>query len=165
MTQKIYRAIETPITFKDSGGDAVITLANLGFGAGRISAQYDRGAGSKPMRYKWKGAFQFETAPVVGEVVELYIAESDGTYVDGTVGVADAVLASNARKNLMLIGLVVVDTVSTATDIIGSGTCLIWERYFSAGVWNASVADNLKNTANACIVIFTPMPDEIQADV
>ena len=162
MPNKIYRAVETSITFQDSGGDAVITLQGLGYGAGRISAQYDRGAGSKPARYNWKAVFQYASAPQVGETIELYIAESDGTYVDGNVGTADAALTSDKRKNLTLIGLVIVDTTAADTNIIASGICHIWQRYFSLGVWNASSGDNLKNTANASKVIFTPMPDEVQ---
>lgn len=162
MANKIYRASETAITFKDSGGDAVITLQNLAFGAGRISAQYDRGTGSKPARYKWKAVFQFATAPELGEVVELYLAESDGTYVDGTVGTADAALTTDKRRNLRPIGAVIADTTSTATNVIGSGIVEIWERYFSVGVWNAADAENLQNTANVNLIIFTPMPDEIQ---
>lgn len=162
MANKIYTASETAITFKESGGDAVITLINLGFGAGRISAQYDRGAGSKPMRYSWKAKIQFETAAVVGELVEIYLAQSDGTYVDGTLGTSDAALTTDKRRNLDLIGVVVADTTSTATDVVASGICYIWQRYFSVGVWNASAGDNLENTANANVIIFTPIPDEVQ---
>lgn len=162
MANKIYRAVESSITFQDSGGDVVITLANLGYGAGRISDRYDRGAGSKPMRYKWKAVIQFESNPAVGQTVELYIAESDGTYVDGNVGTSDGQLTSDKRRNLTLIGLVVVDVGTAGTNIIASGVCHIWERYFSLGVWNATANANLKNTANASRVIFTPMPDEVQ---
>lgn len=162
MTNKIYTASETAITFKESGGDAAITLLNLGYGAGRISAQYDRGAGSKPMRYSWKGVFQFETTPVVGELVELYLAQSDGTVVDGVVGTSDAALTTDKRRNLDLIGVVVVDTTSTATNIVASGICYIWQRYFSVGIWNASAGDNLENTANVNYITFTPIPDEVQ---
>jgi len=162
MPNKIYRAVETALTFKESGGDAVITLLNLAFGVGRISAQYDRGAGSKPALYKWKGVFQFETAPIVGERVEIYIAESDGTYIDGNVGAADAALVAAAKPNLKLIGIVTVQTTDVATNFIASGLCTIYERYFSVGVWNASAGDNLENTANVNLVTLTPMPDEVQ---
>lgn len=162
MANKIYYNPETAITFKDSGGSAVLTLQNLGFGVGRISARYDRGAGSKPMRHRWTGVFQFETAPAIGETIEIYLAASDGTYVDGTVGTADAALTSDKRRNLKLVGTVVVDTTSTGTDIVRSGTCEIVSRYISGGVWNGSAGDNLKNTANASMIIFEPIPDEIQ---
>lgn len=162
MTNSIYRAIETAVTFRDSGGDAAITLQNLAAGAGRVSAQVDRGTGSKPRLYQWRGVFQFETAPVVGELIELYIFESDGTYIDGNVGGADAALGSDKRKNGHYIGAVIVDTTSTGTNIVGSNLCLINSQYYSVGVWNGSAGDNLKNTANANRVILTPVPDQIQ---
>lgn len=162
-TSKIYRAVETALTFKDSGGSAVITLQNLGFGAGRVSARYDRGAGSLAKLFKVRAIVQFETAPIVGEAVEIYLFENDGTYGDGTLGTADAALTSDKRKNGMLIGAVIVDTTSTGVDIVGSFSDVpICDRYFSVGVWNASAGDNLKNTANVNLVIVTPMPDESQ---
>jgi hypothetical protein len=80
----------------------------------------------------------------------------------GTLGTSDAALGTDKRKNGTLIGVVVVDTTSTGTNIIGNGMCLINERYFSVGVWNGSAGDNLKNTANTSRVIFTPVPDEVQ---
>ena len=162
MANKVYRAVETALTFKDSGGDAVITLQNLGKGAGRISAVYDRGAGSKPRLYKWRAVVQFETAPVVGEQVEIMLSESDGTLADGVVGAADAALTSGQKLNLQTIGIVRAQTTDTATNFIASGMCLINDRYFSVGVWNGSAGDNLEDTANVSQVVFTPMPDEIQ---
>lgn len=165
-TQQVFRALGTALVFKDSGGDAVITLQNLGFGVGRVSAQYDRGAGSKPMRHKWRGVFQFESAPVIGEIIEIHGYEASSTAnttVDGTVGVADAALVSAKRANSTWKLYVVVDTVSTGTDIVASGEVMILDRYFSVGVWNASAGDNLKNTANVNVITFTPMPDDIQA--
>jgi len=162
MANLIYRALETALTFKDSGGDAVITLANLGFGAGRVSARYDRGSGSKARLFHWRAVVQFESAPIVGELVEIYLFESDGTYMDGTLGTSDAALGSDKRRNGKLIGVVVADTTSTATDIVASGMCMVNDRYISVGVWNGSAGDNLKNTANANVVILTPAPDEVQ---
>ncbi len=162
MANKIYYAPESALTFKDSGGSAVLALQNLGFGAGRISARYDRGAGSKPARYRWRAVIQFETAAVVGELVEIYLAPSDGTYMDGTLGTSDAALTADKRRNLDLIGVVVVDTTSTATGIVASGICYIWDRYVSVGVWNASAGDNLENTANASFIELMPVPDEVQ---
>jgi hypothetical protein len=82
--------------------------------------------------------------------------------MDGTLGSSDAALSSDKRKNGKPIGVVVVDTTSTATDIVASGMCVINARYFSIGVWNASAADPLQNTANANRVNLTPVPDEVQ---
>lgn len=164
MPNKVYRALETAISFRDSGGDATLTLQNLAFGVGRVSARYDQGSGSKPRRWTWRGVFQFETAPLVGELVEIYLFTSDGTYADGVVGTADAALTSDQRRNGRYLGAVVVDKTSVTTDIVGSGaeSFEINDRYFSIGVWNGSAGDNLENTANASRVILTPVPDEIQ---
>lgn len=162
MSNDVYRKLGTPIVFAESGGDAVITLINLGFGVGRVSARYDRGAGSQPRLFEWRAVVQFETAPALGELVEIYLFQSDGTYVDGSVGTADAALTTDQRRNGWLIGVVNVDTVATATNIIASGMCLINSRYFSVGVWNGSAADNLENTANANRIIMTPVPDQSQ---
>lgn len=163
MPNKIYRATEAPITFRDSSGDVAMTLQNLAFGAGRVSAQYDRGAGSKAKLHEVIGVFQFETAPAIGEAVEIYLFQSDGTYIDGNVGSSDAALSSDKRRNGLLIGAVIVDTTSTATDIIARFADVpITSRYYSIGVWNASAGDNLENTANASRVIVTPNPDEVQ---
>lgn len=162
MANAIYRALGTTLSFRDSGGDAVLTLQNLAFGAGRVSARYDRGAGSLPRLYHWRAVVQFETAPIVGELVEIYIFESDGTYMDGTLGTSDAALGTDKRKNGKLIGVVVADTTSVTTDIVASGMCIINQRYFSVGVWNGSAGDNLENTSNASRVNLTPVNDEIQ---
>jgi hypothetical protein len=163
MPSKVYRATETPIVFRDSGGDVVITLNNLAFGAGRVSARYDRGAGSLAESHEVTGVFQFETAPALGEAVELYLFQSDGTYMDGTLGTSDAALTADKRRNGILIGAVIVDTTSTATDIVARFQNVpITSRYYSIGVWNASAGDNLENTANASRVIVTPMPPEAQ---
>lgn len=162
MANQLFRAIGTPTVFRDSAGDVVITLQNLAFGAGRVSARWDRGAGSLPRLYEWRAVVQFETAPALSEAVEIYLFDSDGTYMTGTLGTSDAALTAAKKVNGKLIGVVVVDTTSVTTDIIASGLCLINSRYISVGVWNASAGDNLENTANASRVILTPMVDEIQ---
>lgn len=162
MANKIYIAGESAVTFQDSGGSAVLTLQNLAFQAGRISARYDRGAGSKPGRHLWIAKLQFETAPALGEMVRIYAAYSDGTYADGTPGTADAALTADKRRNLKQIGNVVVDTVSITTDIVASGLFMLYTQYYSIGVWNDSAGDNLENTANANIITIYPYVDEIQ---
>lgn len=161
MANRIYRALETAITFRDSSGDVVLSLQNLAAGAGRVSARHDRGADSRSEFVQVRAVMQFETAPVVGETVEIYLFGSDNTYMDGTLGASDAALTSDKRRNGKLIGHLVVDTTSATTDIVASFPCTLLDRYFSIGVWNGT-ADNLENTANASRVIMTPMPLEVQ---
>ena len=163
MATKFYCARETPIVFRESTGDAVLTFKNLNLGEGRISARFDRGAGSKPLLYKWKASVAWETAPSVGEYAEFVLAESDGTIVDGTVGTADAAMTAGQMSNLPSIGLVKAQTTDTHTLFVKSGYCLISEQYFSVGVWNASTGYRLENTTgNVCLISFTPVVDESQ---
>jgi hypothetical protein len=162
MASKVYRAIETAVVFRDSSGTVVMTLQNLAAGAGRVSAQHDRGAGSLAQLHEVTAVFQMETAGVVGESIEVYLFESDGTYQDGTVGTSDAALTADKRRNGMLVGAVIVDTTSTATNIVARFKDVpITSQYYSVGVWNAT-ADNLEDTANASRIIVTPTPPELQ---
>ena len=163
MAELVYRAEETAVSFSDSGsGDVAITLNNLAAGAGRVSAQRDRGAGSKPLRHRFFGSFQFDTAPVVGEQIEIYLFESDGTVVDGAVGTTDAALTTEKRRNGKLIGCVIVDQTSANVGTNASFPFNIYSRYYSIGVWNGT-ADNLDNANGNSYIKVAPMPDEIQS--
>jgi hypothetical protein len=164
-TQDLLVKRGTPIVFKDSGGDAAITLQNLAYGAGRKSAMYDRGAGSKPERYLVTTCFQHETAPQVGETVDTYLCQSDGTLIDGNLTANDEALVSAALPNLKSIGPTTVQVTTLKTNFIKRFVVEIHERYFAVGVWNGSSGDNLTNTANVCSVTFTPLTDELQAPV
>jgi len=161
MPNKIYQVIESAITFKDSGGSAVITLQNLAASAVRISARYDRGAGSLPRRYQWRAVFQWTTTPTLNQYADVYLAESDGTYADGTVGTADASIVTGQLLNLFKLGFNRITVASAATNIITSGECRINDRYFSVAVYNRA-AVNFQNTANVSFITFTPIPDELQ---
>jgi hypothetical protein len=162
MVNKVYHASETAITFQESSGDVVITLLNMLAGVGRVSARYDRGAGSQSQLHTVKVIFQSDTTPVAGETVDCYLFQSDGTNEDGNVGTADAAILEPVLKAGMFIGSVPV-TVATATvDFIKTFQNVpISERYYSIGIWNAT-ADSLENTANVSKVIVTPNPPEIQ---
>jgi hypothetical protein len=161
-TNKIYRSLGTPIRFKDSDATYTLTTNNLAAGAGRISDRWDRGDAHLPMWYRWKCVIQFETAPVVGEYVEIVKSESDGTNEDGNVGTADAALTAGQKLNCKTIGIVRVQTTDAAADFIASGMTLIVERYVSFGIWNAS-ADNLKATNDLSWVELTPVIEEVEA--
>ena len=162
MPNKIYRAIETAIRFKDTDATYTLTLNNLAASTGgRISDRVDRGAGSLARDYRWKAVMQFETAPVVGQYVEIYLSQSDGTNEDGNVGAVDAALTAAVAANLDLIGIVRVQTTDVDTDNIASGTFTIDERYFSIGVLNKA-ADNLAAHNDVSWVEVTPIPPEVQ---
>jgi hypothetical protein len=162
MPNKQYHAPETTVTFKESGGDVVITLLNLGYGAGRISARVDRGSGSKPGLYRWRAVMQWENNPAATDYAEIVLSTSDGTDADGNVGTGDAALTSAQKSNCDVIGSVKAEEATGSTARKSSGTFTILDRYYSIGVWNASATKNLKNSANVSYVILTPVPPEQQ---
>lgn len=163
MARPIYYVQGTPITFQDSGGSAVLTLNNLAPFTGRLSARYDRGASARAALHEVRGIMQYRTAPIVGESVEIWVSESDGTYADAAVGTADAAYSPAQMLNLRRpVCTVRAQTVGTSVDNIASGLVWIFSRYFSVIVTNLSAGDNLRNTANTSRVIVTPIIAEIQ---
>ena len=166
MPNKIYSAPETSVTFTDSGGDVVLTTNGITDANGRISAQYDRGTGSKPRLHTVKAVVQWNATVVVGAAVDVYIALADGTAstnIAGTVGSADAALSAIGKlRNLMLVGSVEADQTSATVDTVRFFQNVpIDARYYSIVLWNRS-AVTLKAAANASFVVVTPQPDEIQ---
>lgn len=164
MPNKIYRAVEAAITFTASGGTAVLTLDGLAVGTGRISARHDRGAGSQASLHEVKAIVQAAASGfLVGEAVEVYLFQSDGTYMDGTLGTSDAAMGADKRRNGMLIGALIADTTAASTDIVATFQDVpISSRYYSIGVYNASSTRAFLATTNTSRVIVTPMPPELQ---
>jgi hypothetical protein len=161
----IYTNPGTALVFKDSGGDAVITLASLASGGGRLSAQYDRGAGAKPALYRWQLRWRANSAPTVAatNVVRLYLVPGDdGSYVAGGLGTADAAVTPEAfLANTEFLGAAEVTEASTSRDFVRQGYVWVRSRYVSVAVWNASGVA-LHATASNNEVRLTPVPDEIQ---
>lgn len=166
MGQKIYTDPETAITFATSGGTVTITLTSLANAAGRLSAQWDRGAGAQPAWYRWQARFRANVAPAIGAILAVYLVTGDdGTYLDGDFGTADAAISAlTDLANARMLGVVVADAASTTKDFVASGLCLIRSRYVSVAVWNA-LGQALNATAGDHEVRLTPVPDEIQAAI
>lgn len=161
---KLYVTPETVITFADSAQTptATITLSALATVTGRVSAQHDRGAGAHAMCYLWFATFQLTGTNVVGSTIDLYLALSDGTNVDGSVGTADAALASvNNLLALRFIGSLPVYQTTTNTAMNTSGFYCTAARYMSLVVYNATTLP-LKTDTGVHKVSFFPMPMEIQ---
>ena len=156
MPNKIYLAAQPQKVFADSG-DYPLILSSLGVNAGRSSVLFDRGAGSVPVKYKWRAVITWAAAPVAWDIAEIYVCESDGTLNDAT-WVANASLAADAFLNAVWLGSVYCQT----TTSISSGSCILSSRYFMIGVWNRSTSKTLSATANTSKVILTAMPNEIQ---
>lgn len=161
MPNLIYLKPGTPLTWKDSGGDAVITAQALAFGTGRVGARYDRGSAAKAKLHEVCVVCQWTASPIVGDALNVYLLESDGTFADDNVGTADAALTVQPVSGF--VGSVIAKTASGATNFIARFRDVpLTQRYVSPAIWNASATTNLQNTANVTSIIITPNPDEIQ---
>lgn len=160
MANKEYVARETPVEFSDATTES-ITLANLLTDAARVSDRYDQSTGSTPGWWEWRATFQMDTAGVVGETVDLYIAFSDGTLEDGDVGAVDAAVLTPVLPNLTFMGSASIQVTTLSTDFRTSGRIFIPTRYFSVVVHN-NTADSLENTSGVNTITMTPIPPEIQ---
>lgn len=165
MANKIYAATETSKWFVPATAtqaeDAAFEVHNLSSAAGRQSAQLDLGA-TRARRFSWRAFVQFATAPVVGEIVEIYLKTSQGTHPDNDDGTDEgAVSARDKLKNLHYLGALVVDEAAANVEMVASGTVEIDSRYVQVVFWNAT-ADGLTNDVNENGLRLTPVPDEIQ---
>jgi len=162
MANKVYIQEETAKTWTDTGGDYALDLGSLAADGVRVGAQGDLGAAPRADQYAYKFVVDgFDTAPVVGETVDLYLAFSDGTYVDGDVGTADAAGFTADLPNLMYLGSATVQTTTAGDNLIVSGVCQITQRYVSPVIHN-NTADALLGTADSHKFILTPVPPEAQ---
>lgn len=165
MANLIYGKPGTALVFADSGGDAVITLASLATGGGRISAQLDRGAGAQPALYRWQFRWRANSSPTVAatNVVRVYLVPGDdGSYIAGGLGTSDAAVTPEAfLANTEFLGASEVTEASTSRDFVRQGFVWVRSRYVSVAVWNASGV-SLHATASNNAFRLTPVPDEIQ---
>lgn len=162
MPNKIYINPETPHVWTDTGGDDTLDLGSLAAGSVRVGDQWDMGAGPRASKFAWRMIVDgFDTAPVVGESVDIYLATSDGTNHDGDIGTTDGAGTTVSLPNLVYLGSAIVQTTTAANELIVSGTVEINERYVSPVIHN-NTADALLGTSDAHQFILTPIPDEVQ---
>jgi hypothetical protein len=160
---KVLYAPETPIVFAPSGGSAAFTPTSVTAGNGRVSAVYDRGAGSLAAPLRWQTRFRSASNPTVGGVIRVYlITGQDGTYEDAAFAAGDAAVASeDLFRNATLIGQVQADQASTTKDFVKSGLVWVYGRYLRVGWWNGT-NQSLSSTDAHHEMALTPMPDEAQ---
>lgn len=161
---KQYTAPGTAVIFADSAQTPTVTwtLSNKANGVGQVSARYDKGAGSQPALWEMRCRFSFTGTNVVGTTLELYVATSDGTNPDGEVGTSDASMSSDKRRNLLFVGVLVVDQTTTNTVMTASfRNIYLPQRYFSLAMWNnTGLPTQTSTSAHRCTM--TPVPFEMQ---
>ncbi len=161
MASAAYQQLGTEVSFA-SAGDVVFSAASIAYGAGRKSAQWDRGASPQPEEYTWRAKTKLQATPIVGETIDFYIATSDGTILDGTTTAGDADFTDeDALANMMYVGSLVVDTTTT-DSVQGSGVFRMTSRYGVLVMWNSTAAETLSATAGDHDFIVTPVYMEAQ---
>ena len=160
MANKLYINPETSITWTETGGDETFTLSSLAADGVRVGAQHDLSTAPRAGVYQWQLVISgMGDTPVVGETIDVYGAEGDGTYIDGNVGSADASGITGALPNLKYLGSAVIQETSATEPIIVSGRFSISQRYFTPVIHN-NTADALSTNQN--YFILTPIPGEVQ---
>lgn len=164
-TSKVYYNPETKITFKGSGGDVTLTFASAADGSLSVSDQYDRGSGAKPGLYRWRIQTQINASGTVGRQCRIYLIQTnDATDLPGRVGTTDTEIATAADRTRNLgapIGVVTCDVTTANVDFIATGTCFVYDRYISVGIYNdTGVA--LHATEGNHYFELTPIPPESQ---
>lgn len=165
MPNAIYNKPGTATTFQDSGADVALTLASLATGAGRLSTEWDRGAGAQPGLYRVQLRFQSNASPTVSplNMARLYlVTRDDATYRSGGLGATDAAVSSETLLALAdLIGGVEITEASTSRAFVRAWHVAVFSRWVSVAVWNAT-GQSFHATAANNEVRFTPVPWEIQ---
>lgn len=166
MANKIYQVGETDITWLASGGTELLTLTSLGVNAGRQGALHDFGAmaTARAQEYIWRFFMQFNVAPVVDDIINIYWKSSDGTHPDNDDGTGDIVVSHiNKLKNLRPIGRMIVDEASATPEFVASisAPIRISPQHGAPVIWNGT-ATVFSTTPADHGFILTPVPLEAQ---
>lgn len=160
----------TEITFKNSGGDAAISVASVANAAGRQSVKADFGA-TRARFYDVFAAVELAATPTAGSLIDLYLNASSSATAgtdnsancDGT-DAAYAGYSSNLAASvpqLQYIGSLVCTAQATATVQKGyAGRVQIPQRYASLVVVNNSGAAFHSTNTNQSFR-FVPVADTI----
>lgn len=167
MPSRLYYAPETKITFKGSGGDALITFATTPDGRVAASAQYDRGADSRPGLYRWRCKITANGSPSAGTLASLFLAQTDdNTDIPSRLSTSDQELSAansfNATRNLgQTIGCINVDSNSADQTFTATGVCFVYFRYITFVIYN-QIGVAFSSTESDHYFEMTPIPPEFQ---
>jgi len=168
MPNKIYVAPETTLTWTDTGGDELLNLSSLAPAGVAMGSFADLGAASRSEWYELEVFIDgFDTAPVVGETVDIYISQSNGTTgFDGSPSTdpttsAQGTMTVNQLKNCLYVGSLSVYSTTAADNLRGRFIVRLPARYVSLLVHNNTV-DALLGTLDAHTLKLTPIPPEVQ---
>jgi len=150
----------TTITFDSTPTDVALTLTSLASGSIRYSAPADLailGDGAGPGLYQWGLKTKFATTPVLDEVIDIYLALSDGTN-DFNISQTDHTeTLESTFAGAKWIGSLVVNEASTTASFTAFGEVFIPTKQVQAVIANGT-ADGLSATAADHAFYLTPLP-------
>lgn len=168
MANKIYINPETVIEWLNTGGDLDMDLGGLAADGVQMGAYHDQGAGVRAHRWGFELLIDgFDTAPVVGRSVHLFISQSitttnfDGNPTTDPTDTAEGTMTVNQLKNCLPSDSAIVYSTTAGDELKVTGEVIITSRYFSPVIHN-DTADALLSTADAHSLKMWPLPDEIQ---
>jgi hypothetical protein len=152
-----YIILESPISFQDSGGTVTFALSNVLQGTGQYSARHDRTNAARTPYYFWRCTVQLTGINVPGAQIEIWLSTSDGTNADGQLGTVTALLPTDKRNNLKLLGTVTADQAATNVSMTASGEFMTPSQYLTLAVWNGTTLPtrNSPNTSTCSITPYT----------
>ena len=162
----------TPLTIRNSGGSAAITLASLANGngtsaGGRQSATLDLGA-NWAQRWRLEADFELAATPTAGNAINLFASWSDATGAgEGNTSGSDAAYTGYSNnidastRQLELLGAFVVTAQATSTvQKAYIGVIFPKARYLNLVVDNRSGAAFHSSDTNQ-VITLTPLEESI----
>jgi hypothetical protein len=170
MANKIYQAVEADRTWSDAGtgSDELMDLGGLAADGVVCGSYHDLGAAPRTDLYEVELFIDgFDTAPVVGQMVELWFTQSNGTTeFDGQITTdptdtveGDATLAQ--AQNCTFACAVRVYSTTAGDELKRRRTIRLTGRYVAPIVVNRT-DDALLSSSDAHMVTLTPIPQEMQ---
>lgn len=161
MANKILHVREADVTWRDTGGSALLTLTSVGSGAGRQGARHDFGSGSIAREYEWSAYLQLVATPTLGELIYVYWKWDNGTQAGNDDGTGDIVVSSiDKLRNLELLGAIEIDQATADIEMTANGVLTLKSQQGSPVFWNAA-AVALTSTAAEHGFSLTPIVPEI----
>ncbi len=168
MPSKSYQASETATVWTDTGGDELLDLGGLAASGVAMGSFLDLGASPRSDIYEVELLIDgFDTAPVVGEVVELWFSQSNATTgfdgqvtTDPTTSAQGTATAAQAENCTFACAARVYSTTA-GDELQKRATIRLTGRYVSPIIVNRT-ADALLSTSDAHTVTLTPIPQEGQ---
>ncbi len=161
MANVLQRGVATE--WLNTGGDLDMDLGGLAANAVQMGAYLDAGVLPRFRVYSFELLIDgFATAPVVGESVDLYFAQSesttnfDGNPTTDPTPLAEGTMTLAQAKNTLLVGSALVYSTTAGDELKITGTVFLNSRYISPVVHN-NTADALLGAADAHSLKLTPL--------